>query len=350
MQDRMMKAAIYKGIEQIEVERVPIPKIGPRDALLKVKACAICGSDIKIFHNGHSLLTAPGIMGHEFSGEIVDVGEKQTVFQVGDRVSCGCDIACGICESCLSGAPTFCATPHAFGHNVPGGFAEYCLLPEIAIEGGPVHKIPDSMSFEEAALAEPVACMINGLEQTQIELGDMVVIIGAGAIGCMMIEAVRNLGARKVIMVQRSKNRMEAARKFGADAYICSMEEDPVQRVLEETGGRGANVVITANPSPECHVQALQMTAIRGRICLFGGMVRGHYPKDFDTNMIHYKELTVVGAHGSNTRQHQLAVNLIAAGKLRVKDVITKKFSLEDIKEAFTYTEEHNGLRNMIIP
>lgn len=346
-----MKAALFEDINKISVKEVPIPKVGPRDALIRVKACAICGSDLKIFHNGHKLITFPAITGHEFAGEVVEVGPEAKVFKVGDRVSVGCDVSCGICRNCKNGSATHCATPHAFGHDIGGGFAEYCLLPSYSIEGGPVHHLPDHVSYEEGALAEPLACIINGLENTKIKLGDTVVIIGAGAIGCLMIQLVKNLGAKKVILIQRSKKRLEMAKQmFNADVYISSQEEDVIARVLEETDGMGADVVITTNQSPETHVQALDMCRVRGTICLFGGMVKGTYPKDFDTNKIHYKELFVVGAHGSNSRQHQLAVDLIASGVVKVKDVISEKFELDQIEEAFACTESHKGFRNFIIP
>jgi len=346
----MMKAALLTQIDSLSLQMVPIPEIDDNSALMRVRACAVCASDIKILHKGHPRLTYPQIVGHEFSGEIVEVGKNVTRFKVGDRVSCGCDISCGVCKSCKNGWATHCDTPHAFGHDIGGGFAEYCLLPQYSLEGGPVHKIPDHLSFEEAALAEPFACIINAMELIRIRWGDRVVIIGAGPLGCLMIEAVRSLGASKVILIDRSADRLSQAQIFGADAYINCAEEDMDQKVMALTDNIGADVVITATPAPDNHLDALRLTRTRGRICFFGGLIKGTFPKDFDTNVIHYKELTVVGAHGSNSRQHQLAVDLIGSGSINVKPMITAKFPLDDILKAYALTEARVGLRNVVIP
>lgn len=345
-----MKAAVLSSINNLSLQVVPIPEIDDDSALLRVKACAVCGSDIKILHNGHPRMNYPAIVGHEFSGEIVKVGKNVTRFKVGDRVACGCDISCGVCYNCKHGWATHCDDPHAFGHDINGGFAEYCVLPRYTLEGGPVHKIPDSMTFEEAALAEPLACVINGMEQINIKWGDRVVVIGAGPLGCLIIQAVRRLGASKVIVVDRSAQRLEQVKVFGVDACINSAEEDLDNRVKDLTDGLGADVVITATPAPVNHLDALRIVRIHGRILLFGGLVRGTFPKDFDTNVIHYKELSVIGSHGSNSRQHQMAVELIATGNINVKPIITARLPLDDIMKAYEMTEKGIGLRNVVCP
>ena len=317
--------------------------------MVKVKACAVCGSDIRIFHHGNSRVKPPQILGHEISGEVCKAGKNVTKFKVGDRVAIGADVPCGECAFCEAGIGNNCQINYAMGYQFAGGFAEYVLLNKTVVNYGPVHKIPDHVSFEEAALAEPLGCVLNALELSQIKLGDTVVIIGAGPIGCMIIPVAYLQGATKVIVVQRSRPRLEAAKQFGADAYICSGEEDAIQRVLEETGGLGADVVITANPSPQTHADALYMAKNRARINLFGGLPAGS-TVTLDTNIIHYKELFVHGAHGAMPKHHGQAVDLIASGRLDMKKFISDVYPLDRICDACAAAEGHAGMRMVVRP
>lgn len=344
-----MKAAVYEGIDQMTVREVPTPSPDDDSVLLRVKACAVCGSDIRIFHHGNSRVHPPQILGHEISGEVAAVGKHVTRFQVGDRVAVGADVPCGVCAFCEAGIGNNCQTNYAMGYQYAGGFAEYCLLNKMVVTFGPVHHIPEGVSYDEAALAEPLACVLNAVEQTNIQLGDTVVIIGAGPIGCMIIPISTMRGATKVIVVQRSRPRLEAARQFGADCYICSSEEDAIARVLEETGGLGADVIFTANPSPQSHADALQMAKNRARVNLFGGLPAGSRV-ELDTNLIHYKELMVLGAHGSLPRHHRLALDLIGSGKLDMKRFLSHAFPLEEIGQAFATAEGHGGMRVVVHP
>lgn len=344
-----MKAAVYTGLNQITVQEVPTPVPDDDSVLIRVKACAVCGSDIRIFRHGNSRVVPPQTLGHEISGEVVSVGKNVAKFRVGDRIATGADIPCGECLFCEAGIGNNCQTNNAMGYQFAGGFAEYCLLNKMVVNFGPVHKIPDHVSFEEAALAEPLACVLNAVELTQIRLGDTVVIMGAGPIGCMIIPIAYMQGATKVIVVQRSRPRMEAAKKFGADVYICSSEENAIERVMEETAGLGADVIFTANASPQSHAEALKMAKNRARINLFGGLPAGS-TVTLDTNLIHYKELTVLGAHGSLPRQHRKAIDLIASGKIDMKQYISHHFDLDHIGEAFAAAEGRDGMRVVVTP
>ena len=205
------------------------------------------------------------------------------------------------------------------------------------------------MSWDEAALAEPLACVLNAVEFTGIKLGDVVVVMGAGPVGCMIIPVVIMSGATKVIAINRSPGRLEFAKKAGADVCICSSEEDQTERVLEETGGVGADVIFTANPSPQSHADALKMAKNRGRVNLFGGLPAGS-KVELETNLIHYKELLVSGAHGAVPRHHKQAVDLIASGKLDVKSFVSHRFTLDQIGEAFAAAESKAGLRVVVKP
>jgi len=346
-----MKAAVLEELNKIVVKEVPTPKADADSILVKVKSCAVCGSDIRIFHHGNSRVNLPQIIGHEIAGEVVETGCNVTKFKVGDRVAVGADIPCGECPFCEAGIGNNCQINLALGYQFAGGFAEYILLNKIVVNYGPIHKIPDGVSYDEAALAEPLGCVLNGLELSQIRLGDTVVVIGTGPIGCMIVEVARKMGALKIIVADISRPRLDMAKNFGgADVYICSSEEDGVGRVLKETGELGADVVISANPSPEAQIDALNMAKNRARINFFGGLPKTKTPVLIDTNIIHYKELFVHGSHGSISSQHQKAVDLISSGSIKIGKYISHKFKLDDIMEAFAVSEGREGMRVIVNP
>jgi L-iditol 2-dehydrogenase len=345
----MMKAAVYLGQDRIEVRDVPDPVAGDGDIVVKIHACAVCGSDIRIFHHGNPRVHPPQIIGHESSGEVVEIGRNVTKFKVGDRVAIGADVPCGECAFCEAGVGNNCQINYALGYQFPGSFAQYALLNKLTVDLGPVHTIGPSMPYDEAALAEPLGCVLNATELAGIKLGDTVVIIGAGPIGLMIMPIVRMLGAIKVIVVQRSEKRLENAKNLGADVTIASSKEDAIERVKEETGGLGADVVFTANSSPETHRDAMLMAKNRARVSLFGGLPAGS-SIELDTNIIHYKELIVMGAHGAMPRHHRKALELIAARRPDIRPYISEHFALDDIRKAFELTESHNAMRVVVNP
>lgn len=331
------------------LKEVPTPEVDADSILMKVEAVGICGSDIRIYRHGNSRVQLPQILGHEAAGRVVAVGANVTRFSVGDRICLGADVPCGECVFCEAGIGNNCQINYAMGYQFAGSFAEYVLLNKMVVNYGPIHKIGDGISYEEAALAEPLACVLNGLELSQVKLGDTVVVIGAGPIGMMLVEVAMKMGAR-VLLVNRSRPRLEIAKRLGAAAYICSGDEDAVQRVLEETGGLGADVVITCNPSPESQVDAIRMAKNRARVNFFGGLPKDRAIVPLDTNLIHYKELFVHGAHGSLPRHHQQAVELINNGIIDMSKFISHRFPLERIEEAIRVAESHEGLRVIVNP
>lgn len=344
-----MKAAVLTALDRLELQEVPTPVVDAHSALVKVNACTICGSDVRILHHGNSRVTPPQILGHESAGEVVAVGDAVTRVKVGDRVAIGGDVPCGECAYCEDHMGTNCAINYAMGYQFAGSFAEYVLLNKLTLDHGPVHLIPDGVGFPEAALAEPLGCVLNALERTPVHAREIVVILGAGPIGCMMIPIVKLMGARKVIVVQRSRNRVQAAYDFGADVVVCSSEEDAVARVLEESEGIGAHLVITANPSPQSHADALVMARKRGRINLFGGLPAGS-SVTLDTNLVHYKELLISGAHGALPTHHRQALEIIGSGQIDFTRFISHRYPLNDVLEAFAVAESHVGMRVAVTP
>jgi len=345
-----MKAAVFEELEKIVVREVEDPQIDDDSALLKVESVAVCGSDIRIFHHGNPRLKPPAIIGHETAGTVVQAGKNVSRVKQGDRVAVGADVPCGQCAWCRNGLGNNCAINYAIGYQIPGAFAEYMLLPRLVLEEGPVTPFGEKLGFDQAALAEPLACVINGLELVGLSLGKTIVLVGMGPIGCMMIDAARAMGAIKVICVELSPGRMEIARKYAADVYINPKEEDVIARCRQETGGEGPDVVMTTCPSVEVHEQAIQMVAHRGYVNLFGGLGKNVRPMSVLSNTIHYKECFVTGSHGCVPRQHELAVRLLEAGKVRTEPIITHHFPLEEINQAFQTMESQKGMKIIVHP
>jgi len=281
----------------------------------------------------------------------VEAGKLVTKFKVGDRVAIGADVPCGECVFCKAGIGNNCQINYAMGYQFAGGFAEYVLLNQTVVNYGPVQKLPDNVSYNEAALAEPLGCVLNALELTPVRLNDVVVLIGAGPIGMMLCEVAKKMGASKVILINRSQPRLDMAKELNvADVYVCSGTEDAVKRVLGETDGLGADVLFTSCPSPQAQVDALNMAKNRARINFFGGLPKNNSKVTLDTNIIHYKELFISGAHGAMPIHHQKAVELIASGKIDVEKFATHTFPLDKINEAFEKAEGHSGLRVVVNP
>ena len=345
-----MKAAVFEGLDNMVVKDVPTPTAGPGEVLVRVRACAVCGSDLRIYHYGNPRVIPPQTLGHEIAGDVVEVGEGVEGFRAGDRVATGADVPCGTCPECRDGRGNNCAVNYAIGYQFPGGFAEYILFNKTTVDFGPLNHIPGDLSYPEAAMAEPLACTINGLELVWLGVGDSIVIIGAGPAGLLMAQLARHMGATQIILAQRSKARLEMARQFDIDALISTSEEDLHERVMEETDGRGADVVVTACASPEMHEASIHLAATRGRINYFGGLAKGTRPITIESNVIHYKELFVTGSHGSVPRQHKAALGLIGCGAVKAQPLITHTTTLDDIHRAFELVETREGMKVVVEP
>ncbi len=345
-----MKVAVLEDLNRLVIRELPVPEIDDESALLEIKAACLCGSDLRIVRSGNPRVRPPAIIGHEAAGVVVKAGAKVKRVKVGDRVALGADVPCGQCTWCRRGLGNNCAINYAVGYQIPGAFTQYMKLDRLLLEEGPVTPIPNELGFDEAALAEPLACAINGLELAGLSLGKSVAIVGLGPIGCMMIDLARIMGATRVIAAQRSAGRMELARAYGADVYIDTAQEDLVARCRAETGGAGPDVVITTCGSVEVHEQAVEMVAQRGVVNLFGGLPKGSRPLSVLSNTIHYKECFVTGSHGSTPRQHELAVSLIARRQVRVAPLITHRFPLDRINEALAVMEGRQGMKILLEP
>lgn len=346
-----MKAAVLKGIENLEMEDISRPTPSPQEILIKVKACSICGTDIRVYHHGHKHMRFPRITGHELSGEIVEIGKRVEGHKLGEKVAIAPAIPCGRCHYCRRGMQSMCINLTAIGYHYDGGFAEFMVVPEDAVRNGCVNTIPSELSFEEAALAEPLACAINGQQLSHIDLGNTVVVVGAGPLGCIHLQLAKAKGASRTILVELSRERIDFAKKFAfPDIVINPSSENAIQRIKEETEGRGADRIIVSCPSGKAQEESLSMVAPRGIINFFGGLPLDNPFIKFNSNLIHYGEFYVVGTHGSAPYHNELALSLISQEKVRIKELVTHRLPLERLEEGLALAESKKGMKILINP
>jgi L-iditol 2-dehydrogenase len=346
-----MRAARFHASGDIRLEDVPEPAAGPREVVIRVRNCSTCGTDVKISRHGHHHIVPPRTMGHEIAGEITEVGDAVTGWSVGDRVQVIAAVPCGTCPDCRAGRPTVCSRQTSMGYHYDGAFAQFCRVPQqvLAVDG--LNRIPDGVSFADASVAEPLACVINGQELARVGKGDDVVVLGAGPIGCLHVRLARANGAARVVLVDLNRARLDQAAAVATpDAAVCSADDDPVAAVLALTDGRGVDVAVTATAAGAAQEQALRMLASRGRLSLFGGLPRDKPTITLDSNMVHYRELTLVGANGSSPEHNARALDHIATGTVRVTDLITHRLPLAEVLEGIELVARGDAIKVTIEP
>jgi L-iditol 2-dehydrogenase len=350
-----MKAAVFYGPGDIRLEEILVPEIGDDDILVKVEASAICGTDLRIYKSGHPAVHPPQIMGHEIAGTIAKIGKNVEKFKVGDRVAIDPIVSCGWCYYCRRGITNLCSTfkktIEAFGYYYPGGFAEYMAIPGKAILRGNLIPVPERMSLDEAAIAEPMACALNGLLLSRVGAGDTVLVIGAGPIGSIHVCLSKILGATKVILSEVSDSRLDRAKAMDiADYYINPDKEDLKEFLARVTDGIGPDVIMIAAPSKASQEQAVQLAANQGRICFFGGLPKNDYTACLDSNLIHYKEIFIHGSSGATTDQIKICIDLMGGKRIDGKKFITGTCRLDEIPEYIKQISEGKHLKVVVKP
>jgi len=352
-----MKALRFYAPEDVRLEDVPEPVCAPDEVKLRVRNCSTCGTDVKIFYNGHQNLSPPRIIGHEIAGEIVEVGaDINTTYgsdwKIGDRVQVIAAVPCGECHECRKGWMAVCQNQTSMGYQYDGGFAEYMIVPRQVLKVDGLNRIPDNVGFDEASAAEPFACAINAQELLGIEEGDTVVVFGAGPIGCMHIRIARGVHrCGPVYLVDVNAERLQmSADAVGPDEVIDGSQVDVVQRVMELTGGRGADVVITATAANVAQEQAIAMAARNGRISFFGGLPKTDPTITCDSNLVHYRQLHIHGANGSAPEHNKRALQYISTGQVPVKDLITRHIPLENVLDAFQIVKKGEAIKVTVEP
>lgn len=311
-----MIAATYTQGQKFEITDVPVPKIRDGEALLKVAATSICGTDTKIVRNGHRKLK-PGqriILGHEFVGTIVEGVMK------GKRVGLAPNWGCGACDACIRGMANMCQGYSAFGIDSDGSHTEYVRIPSAAIVQGNMTELPDGMPWEEASLAEPLSCCLNGQKAARLAPGESVVIVGAGPMGLLHVALAAASGAAEIIVKDPNTERLKQARALGATG----------------TEVRGlVDVVITATPVRSVAEEALALLKPFGRLCLFAALAKDQSVIQLDANAIHYKNLCVTGTTGGCAVDYRAALNLIASRRVDVRPIISHVVPIAKLVEAY---------------
>lgn len=346
-----MKAALFRGPGDLEVIDVETPSAGPGELKIRVESCATCGTDAKIFGHGHPRLEPPQIIGHEIAGEIIEVGAATSGYAIGDRVQIIAAVPCEECWACKAGKQGICINQTSMGYQYAGGFAEEMIVPASVLKAKGVNKIPGNLSFDEASVTEPLACVLNAQRLIHVGEGDTVLVMGAGPIGCLHVRLARALGAKKVMLADINGGRLHlSANVVKPDRAIDMSSEDLATVVLEETDGIGPSVVITAAPSGQAQEQAIAMAAPGGRVSFFGGLPKDKPLITVDSNVVHYKELILAGANGSSPEQNAEALALIASGAVPVADLITHRLPLSQVEDAINAVTSGEAIKVVIKP
>lgn len=331
-----MKAAVWTDYGKIEIKEVPKPVIGENEVLIKVRAAGVCKTDLHVYTGQFAYGKPPHILGHEICGEIAEIGEKVKGVEIGQRVLVETSVGCGICEACRRGDRHLCATREEIG-TAPhtGGYAQYLKAP-----AKNVIPLPDEISDEEAAIFESAACPSGGLMRIGVRMGETVVIYGNGPAGLAFLQTAKALGAGKAIVVGRNKKRLEEALHFGADIIICSKEENVPERILELTNGSGAGLVCDTTGAPQVIEEAVNIAANGGRVVLYG-LPSETAKTEFPVKTIIMKQLEVHGVE-NNPYVWESLINLVASGRVNLKDMVTHTLPLSQIEEAFAILENPN--------
>lgn len=336
-----------KGVGLLELRETDVPKPKPNEVLIEVKAAGICGTDIHIKHDLFPYWP-PVILGHEFSGQIVEVGNEVSLFNVGDRVIGEPHTkACGKCELCRTGNIQLCSEKRSPGWGIDGAFAKYLVMPDHLL-----HRIPDTMSFEDAAVVEPAANVVQDvLERARVEPNDFVVVNGPGPIGLLSAMASRAAGAGTVVLVGTGSDeevRLPIARKLGLTNIIYADKQDVVKEVLEMTNGRGADLVVEASGSAKAVNSSVGMVRRLGRICQIG--ITGRPEISFPWDAAGWKVCTIYFNLSTAFSCWDRTIGLIDSGKINVKELVTHKFALSQWEEAFEAIETMKAVKVLFLP
>ena len=345
---KQMTAAVLYGKEHLRIESVDIPKIGPGDVLVRVRTALTCGTDVKVFQRGYHprMIKPPALFGHELAGDIVALGRGVRGFEIGQRVIAANSAPCGECFYCRRGSENLCED--LLFNN--GAYAEFIRIPARIVAKN-MYEIPAHVSYQDAALVEPLACVIRGLEETGLRSDDTVAIIGLGPIGMMFVLLAKAIYKARVIAVGRRQTQLDRASAMGADETVLNNDHaDPVEAVRYLTGGRGADVVIEAVGLPEVWQLAIRLLRRGGVVNFFGGCPSGT-EVGVDTNLMHYSELTLKASFHHTPALVRKALDAVSRGYVAAKDFVNRVEPLANLLEVMQHLMSHNGhLKTAIIP
>lgn len=345
-----MKAARLHDVMDLRIEDIPDPVAGPGEILVRVKRAFVCGTDLRMYRNGKPGIGPenPRVLGHELAGTVEHAAPDVNGYSTGMRVAVAPNYGCGVCDRCVSGNTQLCAQQKAIGISVDGGFAEVVRVPALAVQQGNVVHLPDTVSFNAAALAEPFSCVYNAYEKIGINPGDRVLVIGAGPIGVMHAKIARLAGAGAIYLNDLSEERLALAASVvpGVEPIFTTDLKGEIER---RTGGDGVDLVITAASVAAIQEIAFSLAGMNGRIMFFGGLPKGRSTVSLDTNEIHYKQLTVSGTTMQSLHQYREVLRLIARGVLTADDIVTGEADLAGLPSVMEQIGEGIGLKSAIV-
>ena len=343
----MISARLF-GKNDLRIQDMPVPEIKLGEILLRTGSASVCGTDIRMLRHGHPFATpeSPLVIGHEMAGTIAGIGGAVSGYHVGQRVCVAPNYNPVSSRLTVAGDGHLDPGYRALGIHEDGAFAEFVRIPALAVQQGNVFPIGDHVSFIEAALVEPMACVYNAFEKARTAPGDTVLIIGAGPIGVMHAKMSRLAGAGRVIINDRHPGRLEMARSI--DPSFITIDGDLRSELMTLTGGLGADVIITACPSPEVQPLAVELAAVNGRVIFFGGLPKDRAVVPLDANLIHYRQLVVTGTTRQSLRQFQATLALVSDGVLRLADLVSSTRPLEEADQAIAAMATSRGLKTCL--
>lgn len=339
-----MKSAVFYGKHDLRIEDTQRPSITKKQVLIKVMACGVCGTDVHIYegNKGDTEIKTPIILGHELSGEIVEIGDEVKNFKVGDRVCIDPNHYCGCCEFCKTGNNNFCKDLTVYGSNYNGGYAEFC-----AVEESQLYMLGDNTSYEQGAMVEPVSCCLHGIDLCDIKAGHQVVIIGGGMMGMIMLQLVKSSGATKIALVEPSEIKREIAKNLGADICIDPMTEN-VKDVLNKANITWVNTVIECVGLPQTIKQAIDIAGKKATVLMYG-LTKEDATVDIKPFEFFEKELTLKSAF-INPYTQKRALDLIDSNKIDVSSMICEVASLDKLEEILKRPELRAKGKYIIAP
>jgi L-iditol 2-dehydrogenase len=329
-----MKAAVLEKPGKLAIRDLPDPICPSGGVVVKVLASQVCSTDLHMWQRGHPALRCPRILGHEIAG-VVEASDETQDFKRGDRVQVYPGISCGACRFCRQGRENLCGEIRIMGFTVDGGFSQYLVLPQVAIRQGCLNPIPHRLSLAEAAMAEPLACCLNGLDKVELRQNKSVLILGTGPLGCLFAMAVKHRGIDKVILLEKDSARIGQARSGLEIDVLDANEVGVVEAVMERTEGLGADLVVACFREAALEYPLVQLAAPSGGVLMFSGLSTDRRVVPTDLNAIHYRELALMGAYGCTSVQCQRALDLMAGG-LDVRWLISQRVPLLSLEESFS--------------
>ena len=338
-----MRVAMYYNNSDVRLEEMPVPEIGPGELLLKVEASGLCGSDVMEWYR---IQRAPMVLGHEVSGEVVQVGVGVEQYKEGDRLVVTHHVPCNACHWCLSGRHTDCDTLHTTSFD-PGGFAEYLRIPQINVNRG-VFPIPDHVGYDEASITEPLACVYRGQRRANLQPGQNVLVLGSGLAGLIHINLARALGAGRIIATDMVDYRLNAARKLGADVTFSAMEDVPA-RLREANNGRLADLVIVCTGALPALQQALESVERGGTVLFFAPTAPGVSLPVPINDVFFRNDVTLTTTYAGAPADLATAMDMIASGRVQVGEMISHRLGLAEAGLGFKLTADAGDSLKVII-